>query len=274
MKLLLFAPKSPDLPYFEVEIQDLFALGIQIIPMLGEIRKQDFSRTLRLVKPGDYQVLYLMTHGTQDGIYLSDGLFINALLTPLTKGKFPLIVLNTCSSIVTAQTLQNETEAEVICTIKEVSDYEAAQTGVLFIEQLIKTGDPGLAYNAARSASNESYIRLAGSKKDIGVRFSMNEDQWNISSRRELNDLTKLVYQLSAQGDQRSHMITEIHDELTRQSTELKQMRESNRANYREIQDQLKNFISVSQAKVLIILLVMNMALILLLIIRLLSGPI
>jgi hypothetical protein len=113
---------------------------------------------------GQYDVLWVCSHGTAAGIVLSDGIVSGETLAQVVRSSdVNLVVLNTCDSITTAQQLQNETRADVIATIEEVPDREAFQTGVLFARALAQTNNIAEAYNIANpGGGNRSYIHLGG----------------------------------------------------------------------------------------------------------------
>ncbi len=161
MKILLFAPRT-NLLYADAEVQAILRSGNDVTPVLGSVNRQQF---LDEVLRSDADVLWICSHGNEDGILLSDGILSSPRLTQAARGRYGTIVLNTCSSFKTAQMLQNDTEAEIIATIIETPDEEAFYTGALFAHYLAINGDTALAYDLARPGGNRTYIRLAGKKK-------------------------------------------------------------------------------------------------------------
>lgn len=161
MKILLFAPKT-DLLYADDEVQSILRSGNDVTPVLGSIDRQQF---LDEILRSDANLLWICSHGNEDGILLSDGILSASRLTQAARGRFGVVVLNTCNSFKTAQMLQNDTEAEIIATIIEAPDEEAFYTGALFAHYLAKSGDTAMAYDLARPGGNRTYIRLAGKKK-------------------------------------------------------------------------------------------------------------
>lgn len=160
-KVLLVAPRT-NLLSVDAEVQAILRSGLQVTPLIGTVEHDDLVSEMQ----GNYDVLWLCTHGNSEGIMLSDGILPASLLTSLARDSFDLIVLNTCNSIATAQMLQNETNAEVIATIIETPDREAFQTGALFARALANLGDTEAAYQRAKPGSNRTYVRLAGKKKE------------------------------------------------------------------------------------------------------------
>lgn len=158
MKVLLVAPTQPDLPNALDEVQDIVNSGLTVHPLLGQVRHVDVLREITL---GKYDVLWLATHGNDEGVLLSDGLLPSSLLTSLARGRVRLVILNTCSSIHAAQMIQNETRATVICTVADVPDREAYQTGALLARALADTGRIDVAYERSKPGGNRTYLLLA-----------------------------------------------------------------------------------------------------------------
>lgn len=161
MKIHLFAPRT-DLAYVDAEVQNILRSGNEITPVLGHITRQVF---LQEILGSDAEMLYLCTHGTSEGVMLSDGILKASQLTQTVRGRFGYVVLNTCDSYHTAQMLQDSTEAAIIATIIPIPDEEAFFTGSVFAQELAQTGDVGKAYAKARPGHNRTYIYLAGKKK-------------------------------------------------------------------------------------------------------------
>lgn len=160
MRVLLVAPRT-DLLYADAEVQRVLRSGLDVIPVLGSVRHDDLIDELA----SNYDVLWLCTHGTKAGVLLSDGMLTASELAQLVRGRFELVVINTCDSIDTAQMIQNETDAEIIATICDVPDTTAFVTGTLFARALAQTQDSIAAYNIARPGGNRNYVRLAGNGK-------------------------------------------------------------------------------------------------------------
>lgn len=242
MKVLLVAPHT-NLLYAEEEVQSLLSIkeGIDIIPLIGNVTHTDLLREIEQ----EYDVLWLCTHGSEDGILLSDGILQSSLLVALVREKFQLIVLNTCVSFKVAQMIQNETSAEVIATIVEVPDLEAFQTGTIFARELAKAGSIEKAYYRARPGNNRSYIRLAGrtvtKEKTVGVDDTvLHELQMAVfgNSRinfagmmNELKEIRQIVDELASKitkmeqsGHERSEIITEVRDEVAELRNKVNQL--------------------------------------------------
>lgn len=157
MKVLLVAPRT-NLLSVDSEIQDVIRSGLSVTPLLGTVNSTDLLREIRI---GDYDVLWLATHGDNDGILLSDGPFSASELVPQVRDRFSLVVLNTCNSLLTAQLLQEEANISVICTLINVPDRQAYQTGSRLASALAESDNIASAYRASRPGQNRSYLFLA-----------------------------------------------------------------------------------------------------------------
>lgn len=193
MKALLIAPQVPDLLYLSAEIQAVWQSGLDIEPLIGEVRHADL---LRAVTSGEYDVFWFSGHTTKDGLLLTDGALSAEELTPLIRGRFDLVLLNSCDSQQTAQLLQNETEAAVVATVVEVPDWLAFQTGALFARELAKTGDIPTAYNAAKPGQNRTYVLLGwGKKKVVEGQRTLDErlDRMEVALNQTQHTLARVV---------------------------------------------------------------------------------
>lgn len=161
IRVLLCAPRT-DLLLVDAEVQDIVASQLDVVLMIGDVSSVDLTRK---INEDEFDVLWLATHGTNDGITLSDGLMDVGTLTQIIRGRFHLIILNTCKSYEAAQTICDETDATVICTIRDVPDKEAYHTASLLAYALARTGDARTAYDQSKPGRNRTYLYLAGKKK-------------------------------------------------------------------------------------------------------------
>ena len=191
MKVLLVAPTQPDLPNILDEVQDIVNSGLTVHPLLGQVRHVDVLREITL---GKYDVLWLATHGNDEGVLLSDGLLPASLLTSLARGRVRVVVLNTCSSAQAAQMIQNETHATVVCTVVDVPDREAYQTGALLARTLYDTGRIEIAYERSKPGGNRTYLLLAAQ----GERMS-GDDTGITRLGTEMSELIKAMYELRSE---------------------------------------------------------------------------
>lgn len=158
MRVLLVAPRAGNLPNVDEEIQNVLRSGLTVTPLLGDVRLPELMREIR---DGTYDVLWFATHGSADGVQLSDQMLTAEELVPLVRDRFSLVVLNTCSSLGIAQLLQVEANATVICTLIDVPDRQAFQTGSLLAAALHKTGNIAASYTASISGRNRTYLYLS-----------------------------------------------------------------------------------------------------------------
>lgn len=231
MKVLLVAPET-NLTYGVEEVQAILNSGLSVRPLIGKnVNHRDVLREVEQ----SYDILWLCTHGSEEGILLSDGLLQTSLLVAMVREKFRLIILNTCNSFKIAQMIQNETSAEVIATIIEVPDREAFQTGAIFARELAKVASFEKAYYRARPGSNRTYIRLAGRTVanetsqvteevvrelqmavfgNSKVNFSgmMNELR---EIRKIVDDMAQKIDKLQDDGNGRAELMTEMKDEVS-----------------------------------------------------------
>jgi hypothetical protein len=157
MRVLLVAPRT-DLLLVDEEIQDVLRSGLEVTPLVGRVTRSEFVREMRA---GEYDVLWLATHGNSEGIQLSSGEMIPATeLVAHVRERFTLVVLNTCSSLNIAQIIQEEANAGVICTLIDVPDAQAYTTGSRLASALAESATIAAAYLAAKPGRNRSYLYL------------------------------------------------------------------------------------------------------------------
>lgn len=210
MRILLLAPRT-NLFYADAEVQAVLRSGLEVTPRIGDVRHVD---VLTDVTTGEYDGFWYAGHTTKEGLVLSDGVLPAEELTPMIRGRFELVVLNSCESKDTAQMLQNETEAAVIATIVEVPDRLAFQTGALFARELAKTGDIATAYQAAKPGNNRTYVLLGwGRKKVVGVYGTLDErlDRLEVALNQTQRTLARVVALMD--GDP-SYRIVGMPDQL------------------------------------------------------------
>lgn len=162
IKVLLVAPAS-DLPLVDAETQDVLRSGLQVTPIFSPVSQVVLTREMRA---GGYDGFWGAGHMDADGNFeLDNGQKLSAsALTSLIRGRYKWVYLNSCNSVRAAQMLQNETDADVICTIISVPDEEAYRTGSLFANALARTGDTRAAYEESIPGGNRTYLFLAGNR--------------------------------------------------------------------------------------------------------------
>jgi hypothetical protein len=165
MKVLLVAPATNLLLAYE-EVQDVSRSGLTVTPLLGNVTRVEL---LRDIKAGAYDVLWLATHGSAEGVQLSDGMLPAGDLLPMVRERFKLVVLNTCSSLLTAQLIQEEGGVGVICTIADVPDVQAYAMGSLLASHLAAGKSIADAFRLSKRGGNRIYLYLAALVADDDV---------------------------------------------------------------------------------------------------------
>jgi len=209
VRTLLIAPRT-DLPNVDAEVQAILRSGLDVVPRLGDVRHVD---VLTDITSGEYDAFWHAGHATKDGLLLTDGVLSASELTPLIRGRFQLVVLNSCDSQATAQMLQNETEAALVATVVEVPDRLAFQTGALFARELVKTGDIFTAYQAAKPGNNRQYVLLGWGKKKVLGYDNLDErlDRLEVALNQTQRTLARVVALMD--GDP-SYRIVGMPDQL------------------------------------------------------------
>lgn len=116
-------------------------------PLVGSVTVLDVIHLLQ--RPWD--VVWLATHGTTEGVRLSDGLLTTAMLIQLVRScGARLVVMNTCESETAALYISTQTQAAVIATIGPVGDSAALITGSLLATNLAAGMPPRDAFERSR----------------------------------------------------------------------------------------------------------------------------
>lgn len=134
VKTLLIAP-SVGLGQADEEVQRVVNWLHPEKVMLGGVTAEE---VLDALGTGPYDLIWFATHGTSEGIELSDGLLRTRDLVQLLQGsQVKCIFLNTCSSVAVAIRLHDRIKtAAVVSTSAETDDVVAARTGALFAQYL------------------------------------------------------------------------------------------------------------------------------------------
>lgn len=103
-------------------------------------------------------ILWVISHGNEEGFFLNDGLVNASELTSLVRsaGVF-LCVLNTCESYEAAHRMASELDVAVLCTITAVPDRSAFISGTLFARHLAAGMDYVTAWDKAKPGQNHPY---------------------------------------------------------------------------------------------------------------------
>lgn len=170
------------LALMDTEVQAVIRSGLDVTPVWGDVNSTQF---LEIVERNGHELLILITHGTRQGIMLSDGLLPSEMLVGAIRDKFDMVLLNTCDGIEVAQMIQNECNTGVICTVGEVDDRQAFYTGSQFARELGRGNSYFDAYKRSRPGHNKLYVFLAGRASKL----SMQEMKENITVElRQLED--------------------------------------------------------------------------------------
>lgn len=202
MSVLLFAPRTSSLSYREDEIEGILRSGLAVTVRIGVVSYRDFVRE---VSESSAEILWVVGHGNEIGIELSDGVVSYALLTPLVA-KFSLVVLNTCYSLDAAHKMQARVKVDAVVSVGEVNDQEAFQFGLLFAQELAKHGDPRAAFTKALPVDGKQlYLSSV-----LGT-HGMSE----ISElSKAMGELTRAVYKLDARMEaiEKAVAMTQDHE--------------------------------------------------------------
>lgn len=107
---------------------------------------------------GTVHILWVITHGVEEGFFLNDGLVNASELTSLLRsaGTF-LCVLNTCESYETAYRIVSELDVALLCTVSTVPDRTAFISGTLFARHLAAGLDYITAWEKAKPGQEHPY---------------------------------------------------------------------------------------------------------------------
>lgn len=161
LRVLLVAPRntaSGILPSVDAEVQDIVNSGLSIDLMSGDITA---AGVLRKVREEEFDVLWFATHGNSAFIELTGTERLLAEeLVPLVRGRFSLVVLNSCNSFRIAKLIQLQANIAVICTLVNVSDGMAYQFGSNLSVALVEQPTVADAYLATVFGNDEVYHYL------------------------------------------------------------------------------------------------------------------
>lgn len=188
----LIAP-ALDLDSASLEVRAITS-ALPTSPLIGVVTVMD---VMQLITRQSWDVLWFATHGTAQGVQLSDGILTISMLIQLVRNSdADLVVLNTCESETAALFLSTQTRAAVICTVAPVGDGSAFVTGSLLAANLAagmpvrdafersRPGDVGLSqrYRLFEQGAGDSVettsleTRLSLMERDIAyIVQSMNE---------------------------------------------------------------------------------------------------
>ena len=157
MKVLLVAPTT-DLEYRDEEIASVVNT-LRPTLLSGHVTVSSLMEYANR----QWDLIWIASHGTEQGILLSDGLLPTSQLTTIVRASgAKAMFLNTCASLAVALTIHNELQIAFVCTVQEVPDLTAYVTGRSFARELANTGSVQEAYVRSKPGANTDYIYLHG----------------------------------------------------------------------------------------------------------------
>jgi len=182
-KILLIAPDMPSLPKLRTEAEVSMIQRYHDTRLLsGTVRSEDVTTA---ITEDDYQVIWFVSHGTAEGVHLTnETLGVDALIQYAKSDATEMVVFNTCESESLALRVSGEAAVNVICTISAVDNTDAVRLGSLLAVKLTEDIDYREAYDAVSSGSSlyrfygihstrSAYRNTASS---IGVSISLEDD--------------------------------------------------------------------------------------------------
>jgi hypothetical protein len=159
LRVLVVAPAHSDLPNVAAEVAAV-AGHHEAVVLPGVVRDRDIAAA---IEAGPYDVVWFASHGSSQGILLSDGLLsIDGVGQYVRTAAAGLCVLNSCESEEVALAIMATTHADTICTIAEVQDRDASRLAILLARELARTPDYQEAYELVRPASGKYRYYRAG----------------------------------------------------------------------------------------------------------------
>lgn len=150
MKTILIAPYQRDLARVPDEVEDVAnLLNARIVQ--GAV---DLARFFRELSGGQWELIWIASHGDEEGIQLSDGIISGDTLAAALRGTSArLIVLNTCSSETAAQRLYSAAGVPILCNVGPVPDTAAYATARRFAQELADGRDVAGAFAMAKTST-------------------------------------------------------------------------------------------------------------------------
>jgi hypothetical protein len=183
MKILLIAPKHPDLPSVDAEIATISKFH-DVQRVIGDVRDIDIQR---VIKEGPFDVIWFATHGGDEGMLLS-----SSTLSPEGVGQYVsasgarLCVLNTCESEGVANQIIAGGEADMVFTIsKDIGDEDALRFSALFAGELANTDDFEDAFKIAAGPGATKYRYLEAKQALRGLAMQATDETSKLRDRVE-----------------------------------------------------------------------------------------
>lgn len=163
MNVLVIAPDFG----LSAAADEVRAISLALHPVIlnGNVARRDVLDALR---SHDWDVIWFVSHGDDNGVQLSDGHLSVGNLTALVRSSGAwLVVLNTCSSRLVGLELHYELGISVITTIGDVDDLAAYQAGALLAHALAETHDVVAAYEATwTGVEAQTYLLFRAVQRD------------------------------------------------------------------------------------------------------------
>lgn len=184
--ILVIAPhiEPIDLPQKTIEIASIQRYHDAVV-LSGTVRDSDIAAA---IVEEEYEIIWVISHGSDEGITLSDGILTaQALIQYVRVNESRLCVLNTCQSEEIALQIAAESGADVICTIGDIGNADALRLGQLLAGELAFVSNYRDAFDiVAPSESDYRYYDAV----DVNRGFPRRDDQYD--------ELLKLYYKLDA----------------------------------------------------------------------------
>ena len=174
-KTVLIVAPDTDLYYSSKEVESVVNL-LKANLLNGNVEINDLLDRIRIVQP---ELIIFSTHGTKDGILLSDGIVgANALKPILSTTSVDCVYLNTCDSAITARKIHGELPVTFIANVQKIPDILAYITMASF------------AYHLSQGKSYQDSWILSRSGSDIDSQYfpSMSSSFGDKTMVRDVDD--------------------------------------------------------------------------------------
>lgn len=178
-----------------------------------------------------WDIVWFATHGTEEGIVLSDGVASPEILVPLIRtSKANLVVFNTCESVETAFAIHNELLTDFVATIREVPDKLAYLTGKTFALHLSTGMSAHKAWLQCKPGRNNTYLFIPGERfsNGNGVIVPTHDREYKDSDSRSLGHIDEELERINAliEGSKRWN-IPGILPTIQKLTEDMKEAKES-----------------------------------------------
>lgn len=160
MRVLLIAPRMDDIPAVDDEVSAVVSSGLRVKLLSGRVTRRQIAGA---ITSGEYDLLWLATHGAQEGVYLSDGLWeTNSMVSYVVANGIRHVFLNTCDSFAAANAIAQEAGVDVVATVGQAGDRTAYETGTFLASHLADGKEFRQAYELSKPGRNDTYLYLSG----------------------------------------------------------------------------------------------------------------